>query len=155
MNHWYSLLNWKKTSRRGRETLLTRRKWYVRMANSDEVFHFKILIIGESSVGKVWARRRVPLLSVLCFLSSHLQSCLMTRFVDETFQPTFISTIGVDFKIRTLIIDGHQCKIQIWWVTSLCHPYLVWVFIYCTRILSAMLIGILLVKSASVSSPLR
>jgi len=63
------------------------------MARSGEVFHFKILIIGESSVGK---------------------SSLMTRFVDETFQTTFFPTIGVDFKVRTLIIDDHQCKVQIW-----------------------------------------
>jgi len=40
----------------------------------------------------------------------------MTRFVDETFQQTFLPTIGVDFKVRTLIIDGYQCKIQIWLV---------------------------------------
>ncbi|CAF0732961.1 unnamed protein product [Rotaria sordida] len=63
------------------------------MARSSEVFHFKILIIGESSVGK---------------------SSLMTRFVDDTFQPTFFPTIGVDFKVRTLVIDDHQCKVQIW-----------------------------------------
>ncbi|CAF3793639.1 unnamed protein product [Adineta steineri] len=68
------------------------------MAKSNEIFNFKLLIIGESSVGK---------------------SSLMTRFVDETFQPTFIPTIGVDFKVRTLIIDGYQCKIQIWiWDTA-------------------------------------
>jgi len=63
------------------------------MAKPNEIFHFKILIIGESSVGK---------------------SSLMTRFVDETFQPSFFPTIGVDFKVRTLVIDGHQCKVQIW-----------------------------------------
>ncbi|CAF2706928.1 unnamed protein product [Rotaria sp. Silwood2] len=63
------------------------------MARLSEVFHFKILIIGESSVGK---------------------SSLMTRFVDDTFQPTFFPTIGVDFKVRTLVIDDHQCKVQIW-----------------------------------------
>jgi hypothetical protein len=39
----------------------------------------------------------------------------MTRFVDETFQTTFLPTIGVDFKVRTLVIDGHQCKVQIWY----------------------------------------
>ncbi|CAF0827892.1 unnamed protein product [Adineta steineri] len=63
------------------------------MAKSSEILHFKILIIGESSVGK---------------------SSLMTRFVDETFQATFFPTIGVDFKVRTLVIDDHQCKVQIW-----------------------------------------
>jgi len=40
----------------------------------------------------------------------------MTRFVDETFQTSFFPTIGVDFKVRTLVIDGYQCKIQIWLV---------------------------------------
>lgn len=43
----------------------------------------------------------------------------MTRFVDETFQPTFLPTIGVDFKVRTLIIDDCQCKIQIWLVIGI------------------------------------
>jgi hypothetical protein len=43
----------------------------------------------------------------------------MTRFVDETFQSTFFPTIGVDFKVRTLMIDGHQCKVQIWSVDRL------------------------------------
>ena len=42
----------------------------------------------------------------------------MTRFVDDTFDPMFFSTIGVDFKVRTLMIDGHQCKVQIWLVPS-------------------------------------
>jgi hypothetical protein len=40
----------------------------------------------------------------------------MTRFVDETFQTSFLPTIGVDFKVRTLVIDGYQCKVQIWLV---------------------------------------
>ncbi|CAF5202980.1 unnamed protein product [Rotaria magnacalcarata] len=65
------------------------------MAKSNESFAFKILIIGESSVGK---------------------SCLMTRFVDETFQSAFLPTIGVDFKVRTLMIDNYPCKVQIWLV---------------------------------------
>jgi hypothetical protein len=40
----------------------------------------------------------------------------MTRFVDETFQTSFFPTIGVDFKVRTLVIDDCQCKVQIWLV---------------------------------------
>ena len=42
----------------------------------------------------------------------------MTRFVDETFQPSFVPTIGVDFKVRTLMIDDYQCKVQIWLVQN-------------------------------------
>ncbi|KAL6624632.1 hypothetical protein ACP70R_031953 [Stipagrostis hirtigluma subsp. patula] len=53
---------------------------------------FKLLLIGDSSVGK---------------------SCLLLRFADDSYVDTYISTIGVDFKIRTLELDGKAVKLQI------------------------------------------
>jgi len=54
---------------------------------------FKILLIGDSGVGK---------------------SCLLLRFADDTYTESYISTIGVDFKIKTLEVNDKSVKLQIW-----------------------------------------
>ncbi|PKI85134.1 GTP-binding protein [Malassezia vespertilionis] len=53
----------------------------------------KLLLIGDSGVGK---------------------SCLLLRFCDDAWTPSFITTIGIDFKIRTIDVDGKRVKLQIW-----------------------------------------
>lgn len=42
------------------------------------------------------------------------KSCLLLRFCDDSFTPSFITTIGIDFKIRIVDLDGKKIKIQIW-----------------------------------------
>jgi len=54
---------------------------------------FKLLLIGDSGVGK---------------------TCVLFRFSEDAFNSTFISTIGIDFKIRTIDLDGKKIKLQIW-----------------------------------------
>ncbi|KFO24681.1 Ras-related protein Rab-8A [Fukomys damarensis] len=54
---------------------------------------FKLLLIGDSGVGK---------------------TCVLFRFSEDAFNSTFISTIGIDFKIRTIELDGKRIKLQIW-----------------------------------------
>ena len=36
------------------------------------------------------------------------------RFVDDNFNTTFISTIGIDFKIKTVELQGKKIKLQMW-----------------------------------------
>ncbi len=36
------------------------------------------------------------------------------RYHNESFSPTFITTIGIDFKIKNIILDGKRIKLQIW-----------------------------------------
>jgi Ras-related protein Rab-8A len=55
----------------------------------------KILVIGDSSVGK---------------------SSLLLRYVDDQFSPSFITTVGIDFKIKDVVLPstGTKVKLQIW-----------------------------------------
>ena len=54
---------------------------------------FKILIIGESGVGK---------------------TCLLLRFTEDSFTTTFLTTIGIDFKIKIINLENKLIKLQIW-----------------------------------------
>ena len=54
---------------------------------------FKLVIIGDSGVGK---------------------SCILLRFVDDTFTDNYYSTIGVDFRFKCVDIGERKCKLQIW-----------------------------------------
>ncbi|KAL9263625.1 Ras-related protein [Drosera capensis] len=62
-------------------------------ARADYDYLIKLLLIGDSGVGK---------------------SCLLLRFSDGSFTTSFITTIGIDFKIRTIELDGRKIKLQIW-----------------------------------------
>ena len=53
----------------------------------------KLLIIGDSGVGK---------------------TCFLLRFSDDNFTASHLTTIGIDFKLKTMEIDGKTIKLQIW-----------------------------------------
>ena len=36
------------------------------------------------------------------------------RFADDSFNTEFISTIGIDFKVKTVELQGKKIKLQIW-----------------------------------------
>lgn len=54
---------------------------------------YKLLVIGDSGVGK---------------------SCLVTRFTKNCFSPDHFNTIGVDFRLQKIEIDGREINLQIW-----------------------------------------
>ena len=62
------------------------------MHASEYDYLFKILLIGDCGVGK---------------------SCLLFRFADDTYKESYIATIGVDFMIRTIELEGKIVKLQI------------------------------------------
>eukprot|EP01120_Amphizonella_sp_Union-15-10_P011241 TRINITY_DN4717_c0_g1_i2.p1 TRINITY_DN4717_c0_g1~~TRINITY_DN4717_c0_g1_i2.p1 ORF type:complete len:188 (-),score=23.71 TRINITY_DN4717_c0_g1_i2:99-662(-) len=59
----------------------------------DNVPVYKLLLIGDSAVGK---------------------TCLLSRFAEKVYTEVFNPTIGVDFKVRSLTLDGTELKLQIW-----------------------------------------
>ena len=42
------------------------------------------------------------------------KTCLLLRYANDAFSPTFITTIGIDFKIKNIVLDGKRIKLQIW-----------------------------------------
>uniref|UniRef100_A0A0N5AAA7 Ras-related protein Rab-35 n=1 Tax=Syphacia muris TaxID=451379 RepID=A0A0N5AAA7_9BILA len=42
------------------------------------------------------------------------KSSLLLRFAENIFSPNYITTIGVDFKIRTVEVGGYRIKLQVW-----------------------------------------
>ena len=42
-----------------------------------------------------------------------VQSCLLLRFAEDAFTDSYLSTIGVDFKIKTIDLEGKTVKLQI------------------------------------------
>lgn len=54
---------------------------------------YKILLIGGSGVGK---------------------TCLLRRYVEGEFPLNSKATLGLDFKIRTLIVDKDEIRLQLW-----------------------------------------
>jgi len=41
------------------------------------------------------------------------KTCLLLRYANNSFSPTFITTIGIDFKIKTIEVDGKRIKLQV------------------------------------------
>lgn len=55
--------------------------------------NYKIVVIGKSAVGK---------------------SAIMIRFTDDRFVENYLTTIGVDFKFRSLKLNNITFRLQIW-----------------------------------------
>ncbi|XP_077460904.1 RAB3D, member RAS oncogene family, a [Stigmatopora argus] len=56
-------------------------------------YMFKLLIIGNSSVGK---------------------TSFLFRYTDDSFSSAFVSTVGIDFKVKTIYRNDKRIKLQIW-----------------------------------------
>ncbi|CAL8358121.1 unnamed protein product [Lota lota] len=54
---------------------------------------FKIILVGNSSVGK---------------------TSLLKRFCDDCFYPGTSATVGVDYSVKTILVDNTQVALQIW-----------------------------------------
>ena len=51
------------------------------------------MVVGDSGVGK---------------------TNLLTKYCDDVFHDSYVATIGVDFKLKSIEIDSTSIKLQIW-----------------------------------------
>jgi len=63
----------------------------MKQKSSDETI--KILMLGESGVGK---------------------SSILTRFTDDKFSTNFLTTLGVEYKHKTIMINDKKVMTQVW-----------------------------------------
>jgi small GTP-binding protein len=63
------------------------------MSDKTHDYVFKIVMIGDSGVDK---------------------SSVLRRFVDNKFSEDHLSTVGIDFKVKTVVIRNIIIKLQIW-----------------------------------------
>ncbi|KAL3867677.1 hypothetical protein ACJMK2_040548 [Sinanodonta woodiana] len=84
-------------------------KWQKDVADQNFDYMFKLLIIGNSSVGK---------------------TSFLFRYADDSFTSAFVSTVGIDFKVKTVFRQDKRVKLQIW-VSEI--VYMTW---RCTQIKS-------------------
>uniref|UniRef100_H3CTP9 Uncharacterized protein n=1 Tax=Tetraodon nigroviridis TaxID=99883 RepID=H3CTP9_TETNG len=54
---------------------------------------FKVVLVGNSSVGK---------------------TSLLRRFCDDSFQPGISATVGIDYSVKTITVDSSQVALQLW-----------------------------------------
>lgn len=68
-------------------------KWQKDTTDQNFDYMFKLLIIGNSSVGK---------------------TSFLFRYADDSFTSAFVSTVGIDFKVKTVFRHEKRVKLQIW-----------------------------------------
>ena len=67
--------------------------WQKDAADQNFDYMFKLLVIGNSSVGK---------------------TSFLFRYADDSFTSAFVSTVGIDFKVKTVFRQDKRVKLQIW-----------------------------------------
>lgn len=60
---------------------------------SEDAVFLKVVTVGDSGVGK---------------------SSLIFRYIDGAFQTDYVSTIGVDFKVKRMKVGEQNVKLQVW-----------------------------------------
>ena len=60
---------------------------------SNYQYIFKLILIGDSGVGK---------------------SCILQRYMNQSFNESYKCTIGVDFLMKSIVINGQTVKLQLW-----------------------------------------
>ncbi|GIX89727.1 ras and EF-hand domain-containing protein, partial [Caerostris extrusa] len=79
------------TSRKTLQHKIAKRKSGLEDAAPTRVF--KVVFVGDSGVGK---------------------TSILQRFCTDSFKATFSATIGVDFQVKTIEVDGERIALQLW-----------------------------------------
>ena len=65
----------------------------IMLKKKDYNYLFKLMLIGNSSVGK---------------------TCILSRYSSDSFNPSYTFTVAIDFKIKTIRLNDKTIKLQVW-----------------------------------------
>jgi small GTP-binding protein len=78
---------------RSSDSVLTIKQKYTLGAENHNMRRFKVLLLGDSGVGK---------------------SSLMLRWTEDKYRATLTGTVGVNFKSKKVVIDSEPIQVQVW-----------------------------------------
>lgn len=67
--------------------------------NTEAILRIKIISMGDGGVGK---------------------SCVIKRYCEEKFVSKYISTIGIDYGVKPVVVDGREVRVNFWDLSG--HP---------------------------------
>lgn len=71
-------------------------------------------VMGQSSCASVGQKHGRIIKLLICGDSGAGKSCLLLRFCENEFNANYITTIGLDFKVKPMLIKDEACRVQVW-----------------------------------------
>lgn len=85
--------------------------WY---ASAHRYLKWEIFQLPQSLWSKIPSFRIVIFFRLFHIMTSFISFSFLFRYADDSFTSAFVSTVGIDFKVKTVFRHDKRVKLQIW-----------------------------------------